>query len=240
MKRPISLSQIINSWAIAVGVLSVTDAVVSLDGFYNKDWSLSTAIFLALGAILVFSGSLLAVDAIRRLLGVGLVRLQLGCVDVATAVTVDVAVVIAGRSHAHLREAWEADLFGDPDSGQLPSAGHRVRLSAGFVAAAVRCRADDVAAVGWRRVDEVLGSWHGSRVALVLPTVVAAVAIVAAGGLYGLVVNAENLGVIGAASYAAVRGLRRYRDVSAPQRPRPSAADSQARADERANDNFSG
>lgn len=132
--------------------------------------------------------------------------------------------VIAGARHAHLREAWAADLFGDPDTGELPSARRRLGLASGDVAAAVRCRLDDVVAVAWCYADKVLSSWRRSRTAMVVPAAAAAVMIAAREGWYGLVTNAENLTCIATASYLAVRGLRGYRHIAAPKRPEKKPA----------------
>ena len=43
------------------------------------------------------------------------------------------------------------------------------------------------------------------------------------GGRCGLA-NADNLGVIAAAPYAAIKGLRRYRQISTPNRPEKKAS----------------
>ena len=126
---------------------------------------------------------------------------------------------LAGSRHAHLREAWAADLFGDPETGQLPSASRRLRLAAGFVAAALRCRLDDAAGLAWRPVDAVMSSWHGSNLAMLMPVTIAAGLVLTREGFYGLINDADNLGVIAAAPYAAIKGLRKYRQIDTPKRP---------------------
>jgi hypothetical protein len=131
--------------------------------------------------------------------------------------------LLAGRRHGHLRAAWEADLWGDPETGEAPSTQKRLRLAAGFVVAALRCRLDDAAALVWRPVDLLLSSWHGSNLAVLLPATIAVGLVLPREGFYGLIANAENLGVIAAAPYAAIRGLRKYRQIDAPKRPEKKA-----------------
>lgn len=126
---------------------------------------------------------------------------------------------IVGRRHAHLREAWAADLVGDPDNGATPSASRQLRLAGGDLVAALKCRADDLVAAVWHPVDVLLASWRGSLSALVAPVAVASAMITAHEGIYGLVTNAENLTCIATASYLALKGLRAYRQITTPKRP---------------------
>jgi len=144
-----------------------------------------------------------------------------------TRMLVCVAGMLAGRLHTHLREAWAADLYGDPEVGAVPSAQHRVKLAAGFVAAALLCRLDDAAELAWRPVDALLSSWHGSNLAVLLPVTIAVGLILPREGLYGLITSAENLAVITTAPYLAIKGLRKYRRIATPKRPekKASAAD---------------
>jgi hypothetical protein len=135
-----------------------------------------------------------------------------------------VAGVLAGRRHAHLREAWAADLHGDPETGKVPSASRRLQLAAGDVVAALRCRLDDATALAWRPVDALLASWRGSRLAMFTPVAVAVALVLSHEAFYGLVANAENLGVIATAPYAAIKGLRKYRQISTPKRPERKAS----------------
>jgi hypothetical protein len=139
--------------------------------------------------------------------------------EAAIPVIMQVAAFLAGSRHAHLREAWDADLFGDSEAGELPPVSRRLRLAAGDVVAAVRCRLDDVIVLGWRPVDALLGSWHGSRAAMVVPVTVAAGLVLGREGFYGLIANADNLGVIATAPYLAIKGLRKYRQIATPKRP---------------------
>lgn len=161
-------------------------------------------------------------------------RLWLGLPDGASArrgrraellahVLIGLAGTLAGRRHAHLREAWAADLY-DPDSGELLPVSRRLRLASGDVAAAVRCRLDDATAVAWRPVDATLGSWYGSVAAMLVPVTVAVWLILGHEGFYGLVTNAENLAVIGTLPFLAIKGLRRYRQIAPPKPPEKKKA----------------
>ena len=134
------------------------------------------------------------------------------------------AAVIAGSRHAHLREAWDADLYGDPEDGVLPSARRRVRLAGGFIVAALWCRLDDATALAWRPVDALLASWQGSRLAMAVPVTVAVGLVLAREGFFALISSADNLGVIAAAPYAAIKCLRKYRQISTPRRPEKKAS----------------
>jgi hypothetical protein len=132
---------------------------------------------------------------------------------------------LAGSKYAHLRSAWNADLYGDPEHGE-PSPGRRLRLAAGFVVAAVRVRLQGLTDLAWRPVDALLSSWHGSNLATLMPVTVAAGLFLTRDGFYGLLLNAENLGVIAGAPWAAIKGLRKYRQIDTPKRPeRQTSAD---------------
>jgi hypothetical protein len=126
---------------------------------------------------------------------------------------------LAGHRHAHLREAWAADLHGDPDSGKAPAGSQQLKMAAGFIGAALRCRLDDAATLVWCPIDALVSSWHGSNLAVLLPVTIAVGLILSREGFYGLIVNADNLGVIAAAPYAAIKGLRKYRQIDTPKRP---------------------
>ena len=142
-----------------------------------------------------------------------------------------VAGFLAGPRRARLCDAWAADLCGDPETGKQPSARRRASLAAGFIVAALRCRLDDAADLAWQPVDALLSSRHASNLATFVPVTMAAGLIVTRDGFYGLIANADNLGVIAGVPYAAIKGLRKYRQISTPKRPEKKA--SPAGSDER-------
>jgi hypothetical protein len=94
-----------------------------------------------------------------------------------------------------------------------------LRLAAGFVVAALRCRLDDAGDLAWRPVDALLSSWHGSNLATLVPVTIAVGLVLTRDGFYGLIDNAENLGAIALAPYAVIKGLRKFRQIDAPNRP---------------------
>lgn len=53
----------------------------------------------------------------------------------------------------------------------------------------------------WKPVDTLIGSWHGSRLAMTVPVTIAAGLVFAHEGFYGLITNAENLSVILTATF---------------------------------------
>ena len=159
-----------------------------------------------------------------RLIGVGASDLMgPRRADDAIRVLTRMAGALAGHRHAHLRKAWDGDQY-DPDTGEPLPTSRRLRLARGNVLAALRCRLDDAADQAWRPVDALLSSWHGSNLATFLPVTVTAGVILSYGGFYGVITNAENLGVIAAAPYAAIKGLRKYRQISTPKRPEEKAS----------------
>lgn len=128
------------------------------------------------------------------------------------------AVVLAGRRRAHVREAWLSDLerprdLADTDAPCV-SAPRKVIYAAGLIRAAARYRIDDAAVLWWRVADGVLASRSWSRLVLVGPCAMAAATIVHTDGLYGLVINAENLIAIGTVSVGLVYGGRKARKVT--------------------------
>jgi len=138
----------------------------------------------------------------------------------STQALTGLACALAGPRRAHLRGAWGADLYGDPEQKERPPGWHRFQLAMGFVVAAIRCRFDDAAQIAWRPVDRLLASWAASTLAMLMPLAAATVVVLTHGGIYGIVSNAENLSVTGALPYLAIKALRRYRQIRAPRRPR--------------------
>jgi hypothetical protein len=130
---------------------------------------------------------------------------------------------INGSEDNRLPPAWDADLYGDPTK-ERPSSRKRLRLALGFVRAGITIRLERILKRltdrAWQPVDATLGSWRGTRLAVLAPVTTATIIVVYDGGLSGLVANAANLGYIATASYLAIKGLQRYRDISPPKKPR--------------------
>lgn len=136
--------------------------------------------------------------------------------DRLTARLTYLAVLIAGQRRAHVGEAWQSDLERPRDlaDGSDISAPRRVAYAAGLVRAGVRYRIDDAAVLWWRLADGALASRSWSRMVLASPCTMAVIAIVHDKGLYGLVLNAENLLAIGTVSAGLVYGGRKARKVA--------------------------
>jgi hypothetical protein len=64
---------------------------------------------------------------------------------------------IVDSKHAYLRDAWAADLYGDPD-GARPTSSMRLRLAVGFVATAVWGRLHNATDLAWLPVDALLAT----------------------------------------------------------------------------------
>jgi len=130
----------------------------------------------------------------------------------------NLAVLLAGRRRAHIREAWLSDLERpcDPTDEVVAgvSATRKVTYAADLVRAAVCYRIDDVTVLWWRAVDGLLASRSWSRLVLVGPCGVALAMIVHREGLYGLVTNAGNFVAIGTASAGLIYGGRKARKVT--------------------------
>ncbi len=91
---------------------------------------------------------------------------------------------------------------------------HRARSVAELVIAVVQQRRHAVARRSWWLVDKFLRSRHASTLAVILPTCLAVAMTMYRQGVYGLVINAENLIAIGGLPYLAIRAGRRYRRIS--------------------------
>jgi hypothetical protein len=140
----------------------------------------------------------------------------------STQALVGLACVLAGSQHAHLVSFMHADLHGYPERKERPSAWRQLRLATGFPVAVIRCRFQNTAQLAWRPVDWLLTSRKASTLAALIPLVAAIVLVISREGIYGIIVNAENLSVAGALPYLAIKSLRRYRQISPrpPRRPR--------------------
>ena len=81
--------------------------------------------------------------------------------------------------------------------------------------------------LAWQPVDAMLASWRVSKLAMLVPASVAAGLDLSREGCYGLITNADNLGMIATAPYLAIKGLRKYRRIDTPQRPEKKASSAQ-------------
>ncbi|KJY23962.1 hypothetical protein VR45_41640, partial [Streptomyces sp. NRRL S-495] len=125
-----------------------------------------------------------------------------------------VGLVLAGRRRAHLRQAWMADLAGDPASGLVPSPWRRRSLAAGFLWAGLRLRLHDTLGALWRPVDWVLASTSRTGNTIATATGTLAVYIHATGGLHQLLTTGTVTCTTTAGTlYALAHWLRRVRGI---------------------------
>jgi hypothetical protein len=125
------------------------------------------------------------------------------------------AVLLAGRRRAHVREAWQSDLERPRDlTGECLPAATKAAYAAGFVKAGIRYRIDDAAGLWWRLADGILASRYWSRLVLISPCTTAVAVILHRSGFYGLVVNAENLIGIAGVSAGLIYGGRKARKIT--------------------------
>lgn len=121
------------------------------------------------------------------------------------------AAIIAGRSRARADGEWKAHLGGNTGYG-LPRA-TQLRLSLGFIRAAVRYRLQDAADAAWRPADAILASRALSGLAVVMTALPAALMFLVHGGLYSVLSNLENISVAAVFTYSLVRFGRKWRGV---------------------------
>ena len=126
-----------------------------------------------------------------------------------------IALKMAGRQRAYLREAWDSDLL--DENGVPLSLSKRLRHVAGYIRASIRYRIDDLAAVLGHALDAVLISQRHTRAIVGALFGIPVEMIFSREGLYGLVTNAEALAVLFTALCASVRWLRKWRDVAPPK-----------------------
>jgi len=126
-----------------------------------------------------------------------------------------IALKMAGRKRAYLREAWDSDLL-DEDGSFLPLP-TRLCHVAGYIFASVRYRLDDVGILLGCWLDSVLISRNRTYAAAGAAFTIPAAMIFSRSGLYGLIANAEALAVIFAALCASIRRLRKWRGVRPPE-----------------------
>ncbi|MBT2391647.1 hypothetical protein J7E87_19965 [Streptomyces sp. ISL-1] len=120
---------------------------------------------------------------------------------------------LAGSRRA-LRDAWLADLVGDPNNGLPLTPTEQRHLASGFVVAAIRMRAHDLLGGLWRPVDWMLAvesRTHGFIAAVVGAQ---AIYIVRDGGLSALATEIwEPCAILGGGLYVLTRWLRRRRGI---------------------------
>ncbi|WP_331731528.1 hypothetical protein [Kitasatospora sp. NBC_01300] len=138
------------------------------------------------------------------------------------------AVRLAGSRRSHLRQAWLADLAGDPASGLVPSSRQRRALAAGFLVAAVRLRLHDTMEVLWKPADWVLTTSSRTTGAVVTATGALALYIDATGGLHQLLTTGVQACSVTAPSlYGLARWVRRVRGIEPSAPPAPPSDDSE-------------
>jgi hypothetical protein len=127
----------------------------------------------------------------------------------------DLAVLLAGRRRAALRDEWRAHLAGE--SGCDPVTWRKVKEAFGFIASALQCRLADAANAAWTPVDAILKSRKLSNLLVFGPTATAALFILRHEGTLGAVTSAESISAIGGGLYELVRVGRWWRDVKPPE-----------------------
>ncbi|MFI1585541.1 hypothetical protein [Embleya sp. NPDC020630] len=127
--------------------------------------------------------------------------------------TTSFAAMLAG-SRREIREAWLADLAGDPENGMVPTPKAQRRLARGFLVAAVTMRLRDLAGPLWRPVDWVLGTANRTNAVITLAVGALALYIDATDGLHALLVEAWHpCAILGAGLYGLAHWLRGIRGI---------------------------
>jgi Bacterial regulatory proteins, luxR family len=135
---------------------------------------------------------------------------------VAWSVT-GVGLFVAGHRRAHLRDAWLSDLY--DEKGELLPIPTQLRHVAGYLVAAIRYRlVNDLGDALGRVLDGLLVSRVRTAVVVVSLFAVPAQMFITRQGLYGLVANDAQLGVIASALFVAVKSARAWRGVRPPKR----------------------
>ena len=137
--------------------------------------------------------------------------------DLACQMT-DIALFIVGRRRrAYLRTAWRSDLINQ--DGQYISVRRQLRHGSGYLIAAVKYRlVNDLGEIVCRRLDLVLASRCQTRTIVTFLYTVPIGTIVYKQGLYGLVLDADQLSIFALALAGGLRWLRRWRGVKPPGR----------------------
>ncbi|WP_055731180.1 hypothetical protein [Kitasatospora sp. MBT66] len=136
-------------------------------------------------------------------------------------VLTSIATGLAGARHAHLREAWHADLAGSPEHGITVTPRQARLLGMGFVLAGLKLRFHTLGAPLWVPVDWILKS--KARTTNTIATAVGAVGIYFqfTDGLHGLLADGIETGaVVYGLLHVAASTLRRHRaiELSAPSK----------------------
>ncbi|MFF3398267.1 hypothetical protein ACFYW6_07110 [Streptomyces sp. NPDC002659] len=121
-----------------------------------------------------------------------------------------------------LRNAWFADLAGDPENGLALTPREQRHLAAGFVMAALRMRAHDLLGGLWRPVDWLLVVETRTQGLIAAVVGAQAIYIVRDGGLSALVTEVwEPCAILGGGLYVLTRWLRRVRGIELAGRAEP-------------------
>ncbi|MFF7459402.1 hypothetical protein [Kitasatospora sp. NPDC008115] len=127
---------------------------------------------------------------------------------------------LAGPGHAHLREAWQADLAGSPEDGIMVTPRQARLLGIGFVLAGLKLRLHTLGAPLWVPVDWILRS--KARTTNSIAAAVGAVAIYFqfTDGLHGLLSDGIGTGgIVYGTLQAAASMLRRHRAIELSDTP---------------------
>lgn len=219
MIRPTRLFMKLVGIIIAVAAIVLSARIEPFREF--NGWKLAFPILVLLGSAVLADGFLIVrgILEFRRERRTGARRRHRrsrAAVSLASA-----AASLAGSRRA-LRDAWAADLTGDPDNGLTLTPREQRHLAAGFVVAALRMRAHDLLGVLWYPVDWVLAVDSRSHGFIAGVVGIQAIYIVRDGGLSALVTDIwEPCAILGGGLYVLTRWLRRVRGIELAGRAEP-------------------
>ncbi len=125
-----------------------------------------------------------------------------------------IALILAGPRHAHLREAWHADLAGAPEEGLSVDSRRAFRLALGFILAGLRLRVRTLSMPVWIPIDWMLSRKSRTRNAIALVVASVAVYIDITGGLNQLLTSGvESCSIIATTLGTLAHWLRRLRGI---------------------------
>jgi DNA-binding CsgD family transcriptional regulator len=128
-----------------------------------------------------------------------------------------VGLFVAGRRRAHLRDAWLSDLY--DEKGKLLPIPTQLRHVTGYLVAAIRYRlVNDLGDALGKVLDGILVSRIRTAVVVISLFAAPTEMLIARQGLYGLIANDVQLGVIASALCVAVKSARAWRGVRPPKR----------------------